>query len=309
MIRRSPAEVYIKYLLSHTHGYTDAEVIDLLRLGHLDFLGTGYLQRLRAEMVVPIPFRPSDLTHRPSASFLRQQRIHYLYHPDAAMTRALELLGDPHTKELIESMIITDDPDELIVFRLTAIGKQADQKVVERYRFFFFNTTLVDSTELRALLNYRVDFSDPEDDPYEQQMRRSLQKAQKRDPRVLAAQQPTKPVASLLNQMRMGFMPEKLQLGTLVEATRVAALAQANTAAHVGGVAGATETQGFVLAAKMLTELLQDIGSADTDLTRELQTLALKTESRPLPYIAELSGGEHTVEVMPSVERDKAYVE
>jgi hypothetical protein len=224
------------------------------------------------------------------------------------MTRALEFLEDPHTKELIESMIITDDPDDLIVFRLRATGKSANKRVVERFRFFFFNTALVDATELRALLDYRVDYMSPEDDHYEQQMRRSLQKAQKRDPRYLAAQQPTKPVASLLNQMRLGFMPEKIQLSTLVEATRVAALAQANTAAHIGGVAGANETQGFVLAAKMLTEMLQEIGSADADLTRELQTLALKTESKPPPYIAELTGGEHTVEVIPSVDMEKTNV-
>jgi hypothetical protein len=204
-------------------------------------------------------------------------------------------------KELLESMLITDDPEPAIYYRLQRMGRQCHKSAIERYRFFFFNPELVDSTEMRALLRYRTDFVDPNADDYEDQMRRAMQKSAYRDARTMVSSQPTKTIAGVLNQMRMGFIPSQLQLHQLIEATRIAALAQAQSATLIGGRNGSSETRDFILAAKMLTEMMQEVGSSDQDLTRELQKLALETDGTPVPNVFELTGGDHTVELMPTL--------
>jgi hypothetical protein len=300
VIRRSPCEVYIKYLLLHPDGYGDVDIIDLLRLKQLDFLGVGYLQRLRRGLKPPKTFRPFDRFHKVSSRYLQENQVYYLFHPDAAMERALALLEDPQMKELIESMLITEDPEPLIVYRVQSAGRKCTERAVERYRFNFFNPTLVDGTELRALLRYRVDFMDPNGDMYDEQMRQALQKSTHRDSRRIVAAQPTKSLGSLLNQMRMGFLPSQLQLQKLMEAARAAALAQIDAAALAGGGTSAQEARDFATTAKLISEMLQDVGGTDAELTRDLQKLALQTESAPVPSVFELTGGDHTVDLLPA---------
>ena len=122
MIRHSPCEVYIKYLLSHVGGYGDEDVIQILRLKQLDFIGPSYLQRLRSDLLVPTTFRPHDRRHRPSARFLSTHQLHYLYHPDGAMEIARKVLHNPRAKEAMETMLITADPPALIADSMTSLG-------------------------------------------------------------------------------------------------------------------------------------------------------------------------------------------
>jgi hypothetical protein len=299
MIRRSPCEVYIKYLLVHPDSYGNDAVVDLLRLKQLDFLSPSYLERLRRGMKPPNNFRPHDLLHKKSSRFLAQHRLHYLFHPDKSVLQANDILDDPRAKEDMEAMLITEDPPALISHRMKALGKKCDTATVERYRFFYFNTDIVDSTELRALIRLRVDFVHPDSDEYEDQMRSAMKKSAFRDPRRMMADQPTRTMGSLLNQMRMGYMPTQLELSRLLQATRAATAVQAFASSQVGGHSGASETRDYVLAGKMLVEMMNEIGSPDADLQAELQAIALKTDKEEPPYVGELTDGTYTVDVMP----------
>jgi hypothetical protein len=299
MIRRSPCEVYIKYLLVHPDNYSNDDVIDLLRLKQLDFLSPSYLDRLRRGLKLPKNFRPHDLLHSASSRFLAKHCIHYLFHPNKPVRQALEILEDPRAKEDMEAMLITDDPLALISHRMKALGHGCDVEAVGRYKFFFFNTSTLDSTELRAILRLRVDFVHPDSDEYEDQMRAAMKKSAYRDPRRMMADQPTRTMGTILNQMRMGYMPNQLDLSRLLTATRASTMLQAFTSSQVGGHSGASETRDYVLASKMLGEMMNDIGSPDSDLQAELQAIALKTDKEDVPYIGELTSGEHTVDVMP----------
>lgn len=309
MIRRSPCEVYIKYLLVHPDQYGTDDIIDLLRLKQLDFLSPSYMERLRRGLKKPKNFRPHDLLHKSSGRFLARHRLHYLFHPDKAAQQAADILDDPRAKEDMEAMLITFDPPALIAHRMNALGRACDALTVERYGFFYFNTDIVDSTELRAILRLRVDFVHPDSDEYEDQMRSAMKKSAFRDPRRMMADQPTRQIASLLNRMRMGFMPNQLELSRLLQATRAVTSMQALSAAQVGGHNGASEARDYVLASKMLCEMLNDIGSPDADLQAELQALALKTDKEEPTYIGELTDGSHTVDVMPLSVSDDEEVE
>lgn len=299
MIRHSPAEKYIEYLLVHPDQYSNDAIIKLLRLKQLDFLSPSYLDRLREGLRAPHPFRPQDRFHRPSMRFVTKHQLFYLFQPDKPMERALYILDNPRAKEVVETMLITDDPPGLISYRMKSLGMKCDTRAVERYRFFFFNTYLVDGTEMRALLYLRTHFVPEDSDEYEDQMRAALKKAAWRDPRRMVADHPVRPVASLLNQMRMGFMPSQLELGKLLVATRAVTATQIYSSTTVGGPRSAAESRDYAMTAKMLTELLQEIGSPDSELQRDLQLFALKTEQADIPYVGELPDGSYTVDVQP----------
>lgn len=299
MIRHSPAEVYAQYLVVHPDGYGDDTIVAMLQLKQLDFISPSYINRLRRELHPPTPFRPFDNSHRPSLHFLTAHRLYYLFHPDEAMEQALVILDDPKAKEVMESMLITEDPPGLVAHRMRGAGRLCSTKTVERYRCFFFNTDLVDETEMRALMRLRTDFVDPNSDEYEDQVRAALKKVGFRDSRRMVAEHPVRPLASLLNQMRMGNLPSNLELSRLAASVRAMCLMQAHAAAITSGPRGAADARDFVLAASSVTEMLSNMGTPDQDLQRELQKLALGTDSTSPPYIGELSDGEHTVDVQP----------
>lgn len=302
MLRRSPAELYIKYLLSHPDAYGDKAIIDILRLKQLDYLGPSYLSRLRSGMRVPSPFLPWNVLDRPSSRFLRNEKLYYLYRPDEAMHAAYRLLDDAQAKELIESMLVTDDPPALIAYRIRQLGQRCTTTTIERFRWFFFNPTLVDGTEMRAILRLRYESKDPDEDDYDKQNRVILSKEGYKDSRRRVTAHPVKQVASLLNQLRAGFKPSRAQLHGLVEAARIAAVSQAAAAALSGN---AQDMRDFALGAKVLTELLSEIGSGDTEMVQELQKLALKTAQDNLPTIQQLTGGDVTTELSSLAHRNE----
>lgn len=304
MIRCSPAEVFIKYLIVHPDGYGDEAIIDLLRLKQLDFLSPSYIRRLRLGLHPPVPFRPDDRFHRPSNRFITAHRIYYLFRPDDAMEQANIILGHPRAKEVMETMLITADMPGLIAHRIQSLGLECSVRTVERYGHFYFNAELVDSTELSALMRLRTDFVDPNSDEYEDQMRAAMKKSGYRDPRRLAADHPMRPLAGVMNRMRMGFMPTSLELARLASSVRVMCMTQVASAAMLGGSRSATEARDFATAASQITELLNNIGSPDSELQKELQMLALKTDDGAVPYIGELTSGSHTVDVQPLDNRE-----
>lgn len=305
MIRHSPAEVFIKYLVVHPDRYSNDAVVELLRLKQLDFLGPAYIERVRRGLQPPFPFRPQDRVHRPSMRFITKHQLFYAFHPDKPMERALHMLDDPRAKEVMETMLITEDPPGLIAHRMNSLGMVCDTRAVERYRFFFFNTNLVDSTELRALVYLRSHFVPENSDEYEDQMRSAMKKVAYRDPRRIVADHPMKNIASLLNQMRMGFLPTQFDFTRLLQAAKHMAIMQAASAVGVAGRGDAAASRDYSLTAKIMQEMLQEVGSADSDLQRELQMFALKTEQENLPYVGELTDGSYTVEVQPIMRGDE----
>jgi hypothetical protein len=299
MIRHSPAELYIQYLIVHPDGYGDETIVGMLQLKQLDFLSPSYVNRLRRELHPPVPFRPFDKGHRTSLHFLTAHRFYYLFYPDEAMGQAFSILDDPKAKEVMESMLITDDPPGLIAHRMRGAGRLCTTKTIERYRCFFFDTDRVDETEMRALMQLRTDFVDPNSDEYEDQIRGALKKVGFRDARRLVANHPVRPLASLLNQMRMGNLPSTLELSKLAASVRALCMMQAHSAAMIGGSRSAMEARDFMTAANITNELLTNMGTPDADLQRELQKLALQTDVTTPPHIGELSAGAHTVDVQP----------
>jgi hypothetical protein len=300
MIRRSPAEKYIEYLLTHPDGYSDDAVIELLRLKQLDFLGPQYLDRLRKNLRPPAKFVPDNRFHKPSARFLAANRLYYLYHPDKHTQDAFRILEDPRGKEAMETLLIARDSPRLCAYRLEPLGLKVAPTAVDRYKYFFFNVDLVDSTELAALMHYRREFAPERSDKYEDQMRASIKKVSYNDPRKTLTATTVPDIARMMNKIRMGYLPKEADVSQLLKLTQTVALLRSFGVASGGhGQMSAGEARDWMMVAKMAHEIQMDVGRPDADMQRELQALLLKTEDSALPHITELSGGEHTADLHP----------
>lgn len=297
MIRRSPAELYIKYLLCHPDGYPLQVVKDIVVGQDLDYPSDVYTQGIRRKLRVPVPFYPTNTTHVRSQRFLRAERLVGFYHPDKPAKEAHRLLQTSRAKETIETMTISGDGYQLIAHRLRRLGVPATAEGVQRYCKYYWDLSLVDSVETNALLRLRVErVTDPSSLGAQQTLDQSLQhmvltKARYQDPRRFAAEMPNSPMAGLMHQLRLGLMPMQIELGRLLAATRMAAICRANEVIYASSPTDAARGRDFMLMAKLATDLIADIGTPDIELQRDLQQLLLETEEGQVPHIRALTEG------------------
>ena len=307
MIRRSPCEYYIKYLLVHPDDYPDSEIEEILRLQQLDNIGLEYIERLRNECTPPTPFYPFDELHFKSQRFLIREGIRSLFIPDSDADCAMKLLTTPRAKETIETSLICFSASAWIAAVLTRrLGVPATSDAIEIYKHLFFNINLVDSHELKTILRKRV--SQVEVYDTHQQVLKTIEwKTGYTDPRRLSAEMAITPLAGMMNEMRMGLMPTNVELAKVASAARLAA-----TVGCLEGLARGERPdrcRDLAHTAKLMHEMLETVGDPESDLQSSLQLLRLQTEAEPIPSIEQLSAGHHTVDVQPIDDREREEVD
>jgi hypothetical protein len=294
MIRRSPAEFYIKYLILHPDRLTDDDIVRTLRENQLDYPGPGYLDRVRATLKPPVPFYPLRETDLPSYRFLQKQKVHRLFFRDAHMDLALEVLQSPKAKEVMETLLILAAEPTDICFRLRKFGFNVLPKAVEYYAHFFMNMTLVDPTEIRALISVRVEDMQLLGDDRETAIRyKAMKQAMYADPRYMAANSPAAHLAAVRMQMRYGYKPQ-IDFGRLMEGMRDLATVSALETLLRGGPKSAAEARDLSVVIATVNGILTDQGGGSEELTRRLQTLGITTDTKPVPTIKQLTDGNFT---------------
>ena len=104
-------------------------------------------------------------------------------------------------------------------------------------------------------------------------------------------------------------MPSKVDLSRLAHATRVAASLRAYDATMSYAPTAAQTGRDFAVVARVMTDLINEIGNPDIELQRELQQLSLQTENVRTPMLSQLSDGNHTMDLQPlRVDADEAEV-
>lgn len=308
MIRRSPAETYIRYLILHPRKYANAQIKDILLYSQLDYVGDWYVDKLREQLSPPTPFRPFDKTHRPSKRYLLSTGLTWIFHPDAEGKRAFQILELPRIKEFVEAMLTSNAPFEPIAAELTQRRNFACTPLaVQRYREFFWNMDLVDSTELRALLQFRVDQLAAHSDPQVQAQQSAVKKAFWNDARRTASELPFSPLSALIAQMRMGLMPSKLDLARVLEQGRNFAAIRILEAAANNGRGDSSKAFDYATVLEKITNTLERIVTPDAELYAELAKITLRTDDVPIPTIHQLSGGRHTADLSPTNEAEHGF--
>lgn len=296
MVRRSPCERYLKYLLTHPDGHSNDDIRTIIRIQQLDYIGDYYLDQLRGSCVPPVPFRPENQSHRPSTRFLTAERLTTIYRQDDTMRNAIKLLGNPKAKETIETLMISRAGESWISAVLEKQGHGATVEAVERYKIYYFDLDLVDTTELKILFEMRVHEPSPTDDP-DMQWANNLRVNQgKSDPRRLSAQLASPALAGIMHTIRLGYMPASVELGKVAGATATIAAHQTLESLMRNSPERARD---FSIVAKNMMDILEQTGTVDDSLQEELQSLALETESAEVPHIKELGPGTYTTDVQP----------
>lgn len=293
MIRRSPAEYYIKYLLLRPENYDDEDIIEVLAEHQLDYPGGDYLDRLRKRLVKPETFYPLNEEHQASYRVLVRERVHTMFFMDPRTRGALALLNSPKDKEVIEAMTIVQDPPALVAHRLAGMGTTTNVGAVKRYLHYFWNVDLVDHAELRALLDIRTQrVSLNKDDKESRMVESSLQRARWNDSRNIAIASPSPEMASMRLQLRHGIMPNKMQLAKMIESGIAVCAVALNEEGLKGTVSrdNAQNMRDYAVALRNLKELQLLIGDPGGDLAKDLQRLALDTDGTELPHVDELNG-------------------
>jgi ribosomal protein L20 len=300
MIRRSPCERYLVYLIVHGDAYTNDQIREIIHELQLDFVGNWYIERLRATVLPPSPFYPTDPLHSASQRFLLRERIRDLFHPNDEVRLALKVLELPRVKEFIEAMVLSGAPDAAITYALgVQRGFRCTNAVLERYKHYFWNTELLDSTDMRALLRLRVEAAQHSKEPEIQMQMSALHKASFNDPRKVAADLPASPITALMSQMRMGLMPSSIELSKVLETLRAAASIRALEATLNGGPDDSLRALNYSGVVRVATETLEHVAKPDQELREDLGALTLRTEQIPPPVIHQLSSGHHTVDLEP----------
>lgn len=307
MIRRSPAERYIKFLIVHPDNYDTITIRDIIYDAILDYPGDEYIERLAKEMSVPRPFYPTNRLHKRSYQFLLRSGVFGFFHPDKFDLRAHQFLKSPRAKEVIETMAMAGEEPSFISHRLEGLRISSTPTAVERYLTYYFDLRLVDTLELRALIRMRVEHLAVREDGRElsvQERRRldALRKSAWRDPRVLICDHPQSPLGVIMSRLRSGHVPARLDIAKIAHATRIAALARCNSEVMDGGQESSAHARDFAIVAQLMAETITSVGSPDVNLQKDLHALVVSTETSQIPSLKQLTAGGagHTTEIQPS---------
>lgn len=297
---RSPAEFYIKFLVTHPDQYDTPAIRERLIDENLDFISDAYIDRLRGKMHPPTPFHPDERLHAASYSFLLTERLNRIYQPDVAMKMALEILNMPRAKEFAEATLLVQIPFSSIAAYITRhLGVYCVPEALELYKHYFWNINLLDSTQMRVLLHLRIGLA-AEHVPEFKGKSAVLKSAYYKDPRKAAADLPHSPTTAMIVQMRLGVRPSKYELAMRILEARDNAMTRIVEAVQQDGPGDSKKFLDYATGSRILEELLQMIVRPEEEMRAQLQSIALRTESHTLPSIHELSpGGHHTVDVAP----------
>jgi hypothetical protein len=300
MIRRSPSEYYIKYLVVHPDGYDNDRIRSICTRLDIEILGNWYLDQLRSTVRPPSPFFPQDPSHWPSQKFIQRECLRSIFAPNESMLKAQQILEKPRLRELVEVMVLSGAPSEAISRALAVRARYiCDEHAITLYRHYFWDIDLLDSNEMRAFLKLRLDAVAGSNDPEIKAQYTHLTKSRYTDPRVVAARLPTSPLSALLSQVQMGVLPKGVHLQDVLESVRFMASLRALEASTVGGPQGAGDGQGYMVTADIANRLLETIVKPEDQLRKDLMNISLKLSGKTVPVIAELTGGRHTVDLQP----------
>lgn len=300
MVRASPCDYYLKYLVTHPDKYDDGSIRTLVKLQHLDFVGVAHLQRIRKSCSPPTPFYPEDPLHAESQRFLVKERIYSLYYHenDVDMKQAILLLDHPRGKEMVEQMLFSGAEPLWIAQMLKRVQFTATARAVELYKHFYFNVELVNETELRAIMGMRSEIEIDGQDKDEVNYKAAFKQACKSHIADLTTNAAVSPFSRILGMLKVGLMPSGVQISRIATAGRAAATVRSLENTLLGRAEPARD---FALTAKLLNELLESVGDNSGDLQNSLMKMALDTDASEVPSIGELTGGDHTTDLLPEL--------
>lgn len=294
---KSPAERYIKYLCVGPESLDNDSIFNLLQLQDLDPISPGYIDRVRDSVLsVPRVYHPTDPRHKPSVAYNRLHGIYYLMMPRKEDRAARNILLNGRAKEATESLILAGMSDERITTHLRRLRRFRDlcDGAVASYRYHYFDTADLGSTELRALMRVRTGAlgSSPEDrSPARAVLAEAMRKESYRDSRKVAANLPNSPAAALLALVQQGFYPGDIKLTDVLMQTKTLLVLRAYDVAWSNNPEMHNQISGILAAVESIDRTLERSEDPTNKLREGLNKLRMRTERGTVPTIEALTQG------------------
>ena len=300
-------------MLCHPSTKDHRQVLETCERHQLDPIGADYLRYLESQWSPPLDFTPTDRRHWPSYSFIVEHGIHDLYFPTASVRTARRILQHAKVKEFVETMTMLAAPLHIMADELT-LRKSFDctEEDLRAYQRYYWDLSLVDSSELRAILQLRWTTTHHQgtkrrDSEGNEQHTPSdaeghvpvMSKVMYGDPRHLASILPSSPYSALVAQMRMGLLPAQLDTKKTLETAEKMIAIRLLEAASGTGQYDSTKVAEWTSSVKNLRETISAMSSPEEALRAQIQTFALKTSEDTVPLMSEVSGGNHTTQLFP----------
>lgn len=164
---RSPAEYFVRYLISKRDEASSSETISAILDDHeIVYPGITYIEKLIERMSpFPEPFQavPSKKhkqEHLVTRQWLKKKGIHDLWYPTEHVQEAFKILGEPRVRALLEDLLLSPMRIEDVVQQA---NKHFDIKLtiegVATFRHYFWNKRLLTDDEWITVLEERKPLS------------------------------------------------------------------------------------------------------------------------------------------------------
>jgi hypothetical protein len=297
---RSPAEYFIRALIVHPDAYSTGDIKQRVEGEDLDWLSEDYIEWVRTRISPwPDPFYPHDKMHLPSWQFLHKERINRAFHVDLVMKAAGELKDKPRVREFVEAMMLAQVPYGAIAAYVTRTHRTyCTIEVLEVYKHYYWNIDLLDSDMMRVLLQWRVENA-ATNVPIFKGVGRVLRSSYYKSARKIAADLPHSPAAATLAQMRLGMSGSTQDLQVILQDLRNISSRRAVEAAYQDGPGDSQKSLNYMNVARGSEEMLQMTSNPQDQMLSQLESIALRTDTKALPQVKALSAGHHTVDLSP----------
>ena len=305
MIRRSPAEYYLKYLLLAPEGWNDTAIQYHMEDRGIYCPNPRRIEELRKSLRPPTYFQPTNRLHKASSDFLKAEKVYTMFHPDSYTRMSVFIFERPSIKQFIETSISQHASYMNVCNSLSVLKNFAcNARSVEVYCHYFWNTELLTRTELQEV-TYMLGWIS-QGDPNATAMEVKAERwAHYNDPLALAACMPANAYSQAVVRFYEGYFPRVetnswlkyvfyLGLVKLVEHLSKSGYENMHTAALI------TQTL------EGIRRLIESTGSPTDDIMSLAKQMTLTCDPTPQRTMADITGGRHTIDMMPA--SDGSYV-
>jgi len=294
-ISKSPAERYLKFLLSRPDCPDNKGLVREVVTLRVPFISYDYLDSLRRRLKVPSPYFPWDAKHKSSMAFLKREGIVGLHHPDVFTKGAITIFHNANLREVAEAMLITRATHPLIAEVLHKTqGFQCSPNSVARFAHYFWDVASMDRTSIRALLKCEVDQVKLIDDPFIKAQFSALDRTRYEDARTIAADLPSSAAAARIVQMKLGIKPRYAEELEVLQEVKSNCLAQVQRFSMACGSHDYEKGLGYMMIAEKAHAMALASNKPEEVLRKAVSELKNKVDTTRIPSINELSGGEHS---------------
>jgi len=168
--RRSPAEYFIRYLISKKEITTDVDTICAMLDDHeIIYPSHSYIDKLVEKMgalpepFVPAPSRKDRQQHLVTKAWLKKKGIYDLWYPTEPVQEAFRVLGEHKVRGLLEDMLLSPIRVEEVTQHVNKhFGIKLTVEGVATYSHYFWNKNLLTTDEWVIILKEKRSSSDTE---------------------------------------------------------------------------------------------------------------------------------------------------